>query len=164
MERAPLRYHRRVRPALIVILLAMWASCGSSKPAPGGGIGNAAPDAGPRVIPPLAAGCPATMVEASGTCDFDESPSNCQWEEGQCLCGYPAVCSGAAVDPDHVPSEPPTWQCAAWPPAVRADGCPGEMGGSCASEGQECTYGDCCVATYRCTRGAWQQIAAECPP
>jgi hypothetical protein len=153
-----------MRRILVAVASMTWLACGSSKPGEGGAIGNAAPDAGPRVLPPLAAGCPATMAEAAGTCSWEQSPSNCQWAEGQCHCGYPMVCSGAAVNPDEVPAEPPTWQCAAWPPAVRADGCPGEIGGRCSDEGKQCTYGSCCVATYTCVKGEWRETAAECPP
>jgi hypothetical protein len=144
------------------LILAFVLGCGSSKPSGGGPIDDPAPT--PRVIPALPAGCPATMGEASGVCDTAVSPSNCQWTEGQCHCGYPLVCSGAARDPDEVPREPPTWQCAGWPPAVRPDGCPGEIGGRCSEEGKQCVYGDCCVATYTCDGGEWKQTQAECPP
>lgn len=146
--------------ALAIVLLA---ACGSTTPPPGA-IGNAAPDAGPRLIPPLAAGCPAAFAEATGSCDWNVSPSNCQWAEGQCHCGVAQVCSGAVRDPAESENEPTTWQCASWPPAVRDDGCPGEIGGRCGDEGKQCVYGDCCVATYTCVGGEWQQTAADCPP
>jgi hypothetical protein len=150
---------------ILVAIVSLACACGSSQPAPGGGaVGHAAPDAGPRVIPPLPEGCPAAYGEATGACDWEQARSNCQYPEGQCHCGVPPVCGGAEVSPEEVARVPSSWQCSLWPPKVRADGCPGEIGGTCTEEGKECQYGDCCVATYRCEKGQWQQVEAICPP
>jgi len=72
------------------------------------------------------------------------------------------VCSGAER-PEN-PNAPTVWNCAATPPAVRADGCPGSPpDGACADEGQRCSYGDCCVSIYEC-HTTWQLTDTQCPP
>lgn len=154
-----------MRYPAVASLAFVLAACGGKTPPPDDRLAANLPDAGPRVIPPLPEGCPATYAEVgSGECDWEAVAGNCQYPEGQCYCGQPPVCSGAERDPNEFAHIPSTWQCSSWPPKVRADGCPGEIGGRCSDEGKECVYGSCCVATYRCERGEWQQIAAECPP
>lgn len=147
----------------LVVILGLCAACGSSQP-PAGPIGNAAPDAGPRELPPLDESCPEAYPVGTGACDGTVADRNCQYDEGQCYCGVAQTCSGVEIDPEEIRRQPTSWQCTPWPPAVRADGCPGTAGGACTNETFECSYGDCCVSSYRCLDGEWTQVRSICPP
>lgn len=144
------------------VILGLLVACGSSQPTPVV-VENAAPapDAGP-----LAAGCPATFGEAQGACDWQEHRNQCNYAEGSCYCGVTPVCSGVAMNPEDEASRPTYWQCAATPPAVRADGCPGVLntGAACRDAGKRCTYGDCCVTVVECRGGTWAHVDSQCPP
>ncbi len=152
----------------LVVALGLVA-CGPATPTPtsSGGdvvISNASLDAGPIE---RAASCPASWVEAraAAACDPAAATGTCAYAEGDCYCGHAPVCSGVEIDPAEIAAWPTSWQCAAHPPEVRADGCPGRMGnGACAQEGQACWYGDCCVMEVVCRGGAWQPGDASCPP
>jgi hypothetical protein len=144
--------------------LLLVAACGSSKPESGGAIGNAAPDAGRWTLTTPAAGCPETYGEAAGGCDQRTATNSCLYPEGHCYCGQAPVCSGVEPDPADLARRPIEWQCTPTPPDVRADGCPGVPDATCATEGQECSYGDCCFVAYRCVGGVWQEIGGGCPP
>ena len=152
----------------IAIAILTLAACGGGRPVPSsGGDQVAAPsiDAGPP-----AAGCPATWAEitsvAGQSCDHATTPSACNYDEGSCWCGAVPVCSGAARDPDELAREPLVWNCTPKPPAVRPDGCPGEMndGLACREAGKRCSYGACCVTIMECRGGKWQTVDQECPP
>jgi hypothetical protein len=143
----------------LALILAL-AACGSSTPPaqPQHTVENRAIDAGPT---PLAEGCPATFG-SGGPCD--QSGVHCGYPEGTCYCGVPSWCGGMAPPEDYY-QQPPSWQCTASPPAIRADGCPGATPqGACAKEGQQCTYGDCCVQSYECRNGQWLAGETQCPP
>jgi hypothetical protein len=144
----------------LALILAL-AACGSSTPAPREQHtveNRATDDAG---APPLAEGCPATFGGGGGACT---SGLQCGYPEGSCYCGVPSWCGGMAPPEDYY-QQPPSWQCTANPPAVRADGCPGVAPqGACAQNGQQCSYGDCCVQSYQCINGQWQAGQAMCPP
>jgi hypothetical protein len=146
-----------------VYALVLVAACGS-RTTPSAG---APPDAEPRVLAPRGDACPETYAAATGPCDPASATSSCQYDDGQCTCGQAPVCRGA-IPPPPDPDEPPpptSWQCSAWPPAVRDDGCPGVAPqGACRGDGKRCSYGACCVATYVCARGAWAYDGSECPP
>lgn len=151
-------------PELVVALLVAVAACGPSKPPPGDPVvSHAAPDAGPP--PPLAEGCPAQWEGTPGASCDPAGPGGCTYAEGSCWCGVPMPCSGAALPDDWGADIPPTWQCTPTPPAIREDGCPGQMpSGACAQHGQRCTYGSCCVHFYECRSGTWENTGGECPP
>lgn len=147
-----------------IVIVGVLLGCGSSRPAPVVVENRApAPDAGP-----LAEGCPATFAEAAalGACSWEEHRNQCNYAEGSCYCGVAPVCSGAAINPEEEARQPTSWQCAAKPPAIRADGCPGEQntGAACRDEGKSCTYGDCCVTTLQCRGGTWTYVDSQCPP
>ena len=142
----------------LVLILAL-AACGSSTPpAQPHTVENRAPDAGVAAQP---AGCPATFGGGPGACT---SGLHCGYPEGTCYCGVPSWCGGVAPPEDYY-QQPPSWQCTANAPPVRADGCPGrEPQGACAQEGQQCTYGDCCVQNFECRNGQWLAREMQCPP
>lgn len=152
----------RLLAFVAAVALVALVACGGGKPAPRE-IGNVAPDAAPLGAAP--AGCPATFAAATGACDPATATAACAYDEGSCYCGVEPYCGGAAPDPEWERSRPTTWQCARTPPAVRGDGCPGTPPeGACSDEGQQCGYGDCCVATYACQGGLWRQTDHSCPP
>jgi hypothetical protein len=140
-------------------------ACGPAKPPPGDPVvGNVKPDAGTTVAA-LAAGCPAAWGAGGQGCDPVASPNSCGYAEGNCYCGVPYPCTGVDLGDDWAAGIPPTWQCTENPPDVRADGCPGlAPSGACWSEGQECSYGDCCFQVLTCQNGAWEVTGGGCPP
>jgi predicted Ser/Thr protein kinase len=162
---------RRVPPMLrrLSIAILTLAACGGGRPGPSSAGGDVAPPPPAIDAGPPAAGCPATWAEitsVTGGCDRATGPAVCSYDEGSCWCGVTPVCSGAARDPEEDASEPTVWNCTPKPPAVRPDGCPGEMssGLACREKGKRCSYGDCCVTVMECRGGQWQVVDQECPP
>jgi hypothetical protein len=146
----------------VVLLVA--AACGSKTPPPAV-LGNTPADAGATTPP--AAGCPATWADITpdGSCDPGVHRNQCIYPEGSCWCGQESPCTGVELPPEEYAAIPVAWQCTPTPPAVRADGCPGvEPAGACSPDGQACSYGDCCVTSYRCDRGQWSTGETSCPP
>ncbi|MCB9572595.1 MAG: hypothetical protein H6709_10960 [Kofleriaceae bacterium] len=169
-RRSPILAAAVVAVATVTIAAATVSGCGSARPGPTGtgtGTGTGAGAGGevsPELdLPPLAEGCPATWAEAvaGATCER----GSCRYPEGDCGCGVPQVCSGAEMDPSLIEAVPPTWQCRARPPAIRADGCPGVApSGACDHDGQACGYGDCCTVQVTCQGGQWVSSPPMCPP
>lgn len=101
--------------------------------------------------PPDASTCPA--VDASATCISAGQP--CDYADRHCACetqcGGP--CCGSLM-----------WAC--YVPANK--GCPyprPDVGTACPSEGQSCSYGDCCSGTHLlCTGGLWRNEVCIPPP
>lgn len=148
-----------MRLALAAVLLM---ACGSKTPPPPppDPVAHAAPDAGAQAP----AACPATWADAKGACDPKVSDHYCSYPDGECWCGIEVPCSGMRRPDEWYDEQPNVWQCTATPPAVRPDGCPGAAPtGACTTEGQSCSYGDCCYQRYLCEKGQWVLGDGGCP-
>jgi len=99
--------------------------------------------------------CPATRnLVPTGTACSDDS-LECAYAKDIC------ACTGNGLGG---PVGTPKWVCptpAAGCPAVRP-----HLGSDCATEGQQCNYGECAYAggvNLSCTNGAWKHVATPCP-
>ncbi|MBP8806328.1 MAG: hypothetical protein KBG48_20015 [Kofleriaceae bacterium] len=138
-------------------------------------------DAGPTSAPPRAAACAPTYAQVpvgqlcapprGGAKPVRDAPTTsaegtqCSYPEGSCYCGAEPVCSGVLMTQEDSARLRVIWQCTPVPPMVRPDGCPGrEPNGPCARDGQQCSYGSCCVSHYTCRGGQWSWTGGGCPP
>jgi len=109
--------------------------------------------------------CPESFATAHGHC-ASGSPE-CTYPEGRCYCGERPVCSGMMRQPNppgYVPNY--SWVCAANPPDVREDGCPGvqpEVGTRCAVN-HPCGYGFCGGPIFGCEDHRWRMTGFSPPP
>ena len=153
------------------------AACGPGRPASSASSaeeqpGSPAPappaaDAGlPRAGGGLPPGCPRSFAAAAGSCDQAVARQYCRYPEGTCYCGQEPHCGGARPSDEEMARRPIVWVCAATPPAVRADGCPGAdpEGSACSQPGKTCVYGDCCEWRVECRAGTWTRTGGGCPP
>lgn len=147
------------RPLVTFVLSALsaLAACGSSHGQPQGAGG-----AGQGGEVGRSASCPASYgaVAVGSSCQAPDA--SCSYPEGRCWCGGRSYCGGAAPPPEVLADlARPVWQCQ----AVRTDGCPEEEpSGACSSEGQACSYGDCCFTALTCQGGTWVRTGGGCPP
>lgn len=112
--------------------------------------------------------CPRAFNDIANGTPCSQS-LQCPFPDGSCTCAPGIYCGGAALHPDsEADLQKLRWTCTPTPPKVRADGCPGaEPTGDtirCGTDGQTCSYGDCCSFSYRCTKGRWIKGAVSCPP
>jgi len=131
------------------------------------------PDVGIRVVTGLIllcgvrasaadARCPTSFAKASGACDERFMPTSdaCVYPQGKCSCVRSTPCSGVPQPPGE-----PRWRCR----AVRTDGCPNDappQGGTCASAGKTCSYGNCGSLAYTCDpkKRTWFVSGVTAPP
>jgi hypothetical protein len=112
--------------------------------------------------PAPTASCAASYATVPVGSACADTAATCAFSEGNCWCGPRRYCGGVAPPRDLLEElAKPTWQCKPF----RTDGCPeARPSGACASEGQRCSYGDCCFVALTCRAGAWTQTGGGCPP
>ncbi|MEM9074855.1 MAG: hypothetical protein AAGE52_40535 [Myxococcota bacterium] len=141
-----------------VALLLLLTACRSEPPAGGGHEGGEeiATSEGLEAETPgeRAAGeCPARYNEDPPRCEGDDFPEQCSYPEGDCHCGVPPHCGGAARPP-----LPLRWMCEARRPPCPRDGTP------CGDEGARCSHDACGWTGVRCVDGTWQSFQSPPPP
>jgi hypothetical protein len=156
-------YDRAMRwQGIVVVVVACLGACSGGKPAL---VAHEQQQQQPRsdaaAPKPAMTTCPKTSKEAVGACEINDVTIAC--DLGDTICGCRGYCGGA--EPRVMPSS--QWRCQPKPPKIRPDACPGELvkaGTKCSKAGLECTYVDCCAATYKCSGGKWELGEDSCPP
>ena len=135
-------------------LLLILAACGASPPP--------APTSNTAQSSSTPAACGASYDEVAVGAPCTADGTNCAFPEGTCRCASQSYCGGVEPTEEMLAElAQPVWQC----DPKRTDGCPEEVpSGACSTEGQVCTYGDCCIQPATCTNGMWDVGQASCPP
>jgi hypothetical protein len=113
----------------------------------------------PSLCPgPNPAGCPATMADATGSCQPGSGgfAFSCYYATGGCYCG--SLGGPVGVEPDGAVA-PADWQCDNPGP-----GCPlprPRIGTACTLEGTMCNYLECNFA-QTCMGGVWMDQETGC--
>lgn len=96
-------------------------------------------------------GCPPAFSGPQPSCQEGDDPGECHYDEGDCYCGAPEICGGAARPP-----MPPVWIC------HERRVC-GEPGTPCAAGSPPCGA-TCCGGATVCLNGVWTAQMVPCPP